>query len=120
MKWKIGPINLHLMLVFRKQNFSKGAFVVQRKFIIISYLMFFVPLIFITNFLFEYYYTRKDTRVACIFSFSFLFYWSIFCFKSVSNPKEYFYDWCYNCKFSLILISIYLYDWWYSDIWCLI
>lgn len=41
------------MLVFTKQYFSKGAYVVKKKFIILAYLLFLVPLIFIVNFMFD-------------------------------------------------------------------
>ena len=41
------------MLLFTKQNFPKGAYVMQKMFIIFAYLLFFVPLIFIVNFMFD-------------------------------------------------------------------
>ena len=41
------------MILFTKQNFPKGVYVMHKKFIILAYLLFFVPLIFIVNFIFD-------------------------------------------------------------------
>ena len=87
-KWKVGPIKLYLMLVFRKQNFSKGAFVVQRKFIIISYLLFLVPLIFIMNFLFDIITLEKIQGLPVFFPLAFCSIGLFFASKAYQTQKS--------------------------------
>ena len=76
------------MLVFRKQNFSKGAFVVQRKFIIISYLLFLVPLIFITNFLFDIITLEKIQGLPVFFPLVFCSIGLFFASKAYQTQKS--------------------------------
>ncbi|MFD6442747.1 hypothetical protein ACFWDG_23915 [Peribacillus sp. NPDC060186] len=51
-EWKIDQNIPFFMLESKKHNFSKGL-IVLKTFIIVSYLLFLVPLMFIVNFLFD-------------------------------------------------------------------
>lgn len=76
-----------VLLEFKEHNFSKGL-IVQKTFIIVSYLLFFVPLIFIVNFLFDIVTLEKIQGLPIFFPLVFCPFGLFFAIKAHKIQKD--------------------------------
>ena len=76
-----------VLLEFKEHNFSKGL-IVQKTFIIVSYLLFFVPLIFIVNFLFDIVTLEKIQGLPIFFPLVFCLFGLFFASKAHKIQKD--------------------------------
>ena len=76
------------MLVCKKQTFSKGDYFVQKKFVISSYLLFLVPLLFFVNFWFDIVKLEKIQGLPVFFPLVFCSFGLFFASKAYQIQKS--------------------------------
>ncbi|WP_144528896.1 hypothetical protein [Peribacillus simplex] len=86
-KWEIDPNITCFMLAFKEHTFSKGL-IMQKTFIVVSYSLFFVPLIFIVNFLFDIVTLEKIEGLPIFFPLVFCLFGLFFASKAHKIQKD--------------------------------